>query len=250
MKASKFIYMGALVGFLTGTTFYIGGCSSVPKPVVPDGATRVAANDPARITEYQQKIQQDRQLMEENALLKKQLDELQGKVSELAIVLRQAMALPEPKKATPEEKKPTLVPQNFSNTPARGANLPSYAYMKTPVGTVVRVFHPYGVTQFRPNQDTQAVLKEYITKADSIEIRGYTDAKSYNPIDRYIATERAKQARAWLVAQGVDSSKIRILAFASGGNLTENRTSQGRSLNRRVEIDITVVEPDQMATRS
>ena len=49
--------------------------------------------------------------------------------------------------------------------------------------------------------------------------------------------QRAEKARNWLIENGVDSTKIRTKYFSAGNFLSENKTEQGRALNRRVEVE-------------
>jgi outer membrane protein OmpA-like peptidoglycan-associated protein len=69
-------------------------------------------------------------------------------------------------------------------------------------------------------------------------VRGYTDSNVVNPIDKAIAIERAEKARTWLINNGAEGSKISTNYFTAGNFLVDNKTPQGRSMNRRVEIDI------------
>ena len=49
---------------------------------------------------------------------------------------------------------------------------------------------------------------------------------------------RANAVRAYLIAAGVDPARIRATHQPSGDHLADNRSPQGRNLNRRVEIEI------------
>ena len=58
-----------------------------------------------------------------------------------------------------------------------------------------------------------------------------------------IAQARAHAVRDYLVASGVDPSRIRTTHQPSGDHLADNRSARGRNLNRRVEIEIYRVLP-------
>ena len=49
--------------------------------------------------------------------------------------------------------------------------------------------------------------------------------------------------RDYLVAAGVDAARIRTTHQPSGDHLADNRNTQGRNLNRRVEIEVYRVTP-------
>jgi len=238
-----------LYASLLATGFmYIGGCSSPPKPVTPSGDNRTQANDPERMQALQAKFAQDRQLMEENALLRKNLDEMKSKVTELGAVLRQALEVQKIPREKPEEKPPVAPSVKPLSVAPAVTDLPSYAMMQTPRGTVIRVFHKFNKTDFTPDQQTQAVLKKYIGSAVSIEVRGYTDGQQATKGETIVANLRAQNAKNWLVVNGVKENIISTTAHPAGSNLTENKTPQGRALNRRVEVDIVQDETTKIAS--
>jgi outer membrane protein OmpA-like peptidoglycan-associated protein len=107
----------------------------------------------------------------------------------------------------------------------------------TASGVVIRVFHPWAKTEFEPNDAVAQALRDSTRSARTIEVRGMTDSPTVNAVDRIIATERADKARNWLIQNGVESTKIRTKYFSAGNFIAENKTEQGRALNRRVEID-------------
>jgi flagellar motor protein MotB len=117
-------------------------------------------------------------------------------------------------------------------------DLPAYAYATNSSGVVIRVFHPFARTAFEPSEQVAQALRASLRGADKIEVRGYTDSNVVNPIDKAIAIERAEKARTWLINNGAEGSKISTNYFTAGNFLVDNKTPQGRSMNRRVEIDI------------
>lgn len=221
---------------LLGVSFCLAGapligCSSVPVPAEADGSTRVPANDVRRVEALQQRQVANRQLLTDNNLLRAQVDVLQTKLTEMTQIVREALTLPPP--AVRPQPGPVLTPQSL-NVPS----LPTYAYATTSAGAVVRVFYPFARTDFEPNEQIAQTLRAGLREAELIEVRGYTDGTVPNPADRRIAIERAERARVWLLANGLDPSKVRTRYFTVGHFLVENATSSGRALNRRVEIDV------------
>ena len=53
-----------------------------------------------------------------------------------------------------------------------------------------------------------------------------------------IAQARASAVRDYLIASGVDPSRIRSTHQPSGDHVADNHSPQGRNLNRRVEIEV------------
>lgn len=71
------------------------------------------------------------------------------------------------------------------------------------------------------------------------EIYGYTDnAGTYSQRCR-LSVERAQVVKAYLVKKGVPASQIFCKGMADQRQVADNRTAEGRALNRRVEVVIT-----------
>ena len=219
-----FFVLGSLV--LPGALLV--GCSSVPKPAEADGSTRVPANDPSRVSALQQRQLADRQLQSDNGLLRAQVDVLQSKLMEMTQIVRDALTLPPAPRS-----QPSMAPQSMTVP-----SLSPSAYAATAAGAVIRVFYPFARTEFEPSEQVAQTLRTCARDAEVIEVRGYTDGNVPNAADRRIAIQRADRARAWLLSIGVDPSKVRTRYFTAGNFLAENETLAGRSLNRRVEIDV------------
>lgn len=246
MKVKRAMSLGGLTVCMVGAVLTLGGCSSVPKPAEADGSSRVPANDPERVQSLQQRVAADRALLTENNLLRAQVDVLQQKLTEMTNIVREALLLPPaasspqaaPAPLTPAPAAPVAQPSRQSMVAPALPTLPLHAYSTNASGVVIRVFHPFARTEFEPSEEVAHALRAGARGAERIEVRGHTDSTAVNPIDKLIAIERAEKARTWLINNGADAAKIRTRYFTAGHFLTENRTEQGRSLNRRVEIDI------------
>ena len=238
----KRLRIAAAVAALVSVT----ACSSPPKPAVPDGSSRVQVNDPPRVQAFQDRTAQDRALLTENNLLKAQVQVLNLKLNEMVTIVREALVLPAPAappasmQINPALPRPGAVPQQVPSVPKpiAGNALPEHSLKVTSGGMVIRVFHPWAKTDFEPSEAVAHALRQSIQGAQTVEVRGMTDSAVVNPVDRMIAMERAEKARNWLIDNGVAASKIRTKYFSAGHFLSENKTDQGRALNRRVEVDI------------
>lgn len=88
-----------------------------------------------------------------------------------------------------------------------------------------------------PTAETSALVEE-AKVAPLVLLRGRTDGTADSSAESRIAQARANAVRDYLVASGVDPTRIRTTHQPSGDHLADNRNPQGRSLNRRVEIEI------------
>jgi outer membrane protein OmpA-like peptidoglycan-associated protein len=86
--------------------------------------------------------------------------------------------------------------------------------------------------------DTASTLLEDAQGAPLVLLRGRTDGATDSPAESRMAQARASAVRDFLIASGVDPSRIRTTHQPSGDHVADNRSPQGRDLNRRVEIEV------------
>jgi outer membrane protein OmpA-like peptidoglycan-associated protein len=88
-----------------------------------------------------------------------------------------------------------------------------------------------------PTAEASALVEE-AKVAPLVLLRGRTDGTADTSAESRIAQARANAVRDYLVASGVDPTRIRTTHQPSGDHLADNRDPQGRNLNRRVEIEV------------
>ena len=69
-----------------------------------------------------------------------------------------------------------------------------------------------------------------------VEADGFTDSTGSDAFNQRLSGERADNARAYLVSQGVASSSISSKGFGKENPIADNSTTAGRQENRRVEL--------------
>ena len=69
-------------------------------------------------------------------------------------------------------------------------------------------------------------------------IKGYTDSTGADSYNLTISKFRANAVKSYLIAKGVDPTKLEIFGLGSQNPIFSNRTAGGRKLNRRVEIEL------------
>jgi len=70
----------------------------------------------------------------------------------------------------------------------------------------------------------------------SLEVRGYTDNKGGNDVNRRLSQERAEAVVDYLVKKGVAPNRLKPVGMGAADPVADNSTVEGRTLNRRVEI--------------
>lgn len=81
-------------------------------------------------------------------------------------------------------------------------------------------------------------LGEAARAAKRIYLHGHTDAYVASERGAELAIRRAVEVRRLLIAQRVEPERIRLFYRGAGNFLANNSTPEGKSLNRRVEIEL------------
>ncbi|WP_439113333.1 OmpA family protein [Hydrogenophaga sp.] len=107
------------------------------------------------------------------------------------------------------------------------------------VANSLRIVHfAFNSTQVSIPTAEASTLVEEAKVAPLVLLRGRTDGTADSSAESRIAQARANAVRDYLVASGVDPTRIRTTHQPSGDHLADNRNPQGRNLNRRVEIEV------------
>lgn len=70
----------------------------------------------------------------------------------------------------------------------------------------------------------------------SLEVRGYTDNKGDAEANRKLSQTRAESVVDYLVKKGVAANRLKPVGMGAADPVADNSTTEGRTLNRRVEI--------------
>ncbi len=82
------------------------------------------------------------------------------------------------------------------------------------------------------------IMKKY--PENVLTIRGYTDNEGSSKINESLSQQRAEAVKNSLVVAGLPASTISTVGMGPANPVADNKTKEGRKLNRRVEIEITV----------
>jgi putative exosortase-associated protein (TIGR04073 family) len=72
----------------------------------------------------------------------------------------------------------------------------------------------------------------------AIQVQGFTDDTGTDELNLGLSAARAEAVSSYLIAQGVDASRIDAAGFGASRAVASNDTREGRALNRRVELQI------------
>ena len=91
----------------------------------------------------------------------------------------------------------------------------------------------------RPESEDKLMkaLKTLTTYPDIlVEIGGHTDSDGSAKSNEKLSLARAESVKAWLVAKGVDPSRISTKGYGEEKPIADNKTKEGKQKNRRIEF--------------
>ncbi|MFY7811271.1 MAG: OmpA family protein [Flavobacterium sp.] len=80
----------------------------------------------------------------------------------------------------------------------------------------------------------KTIMSEY--KYNNFSIEGHTDNKGKADKNLALSKARANVVKDWLIANGIDASRLSAEGFGSEKPVADNKTAKGRTENRRTEI--------------
>ena len=91
-------------------------------------------------------------------------------------------------------------------------------------------------------------IMDYIKKipieaTSEILIKGFTDNAGTEICNKHLSMKRARRVHDYLISLGIPRSKLIFKGFDFKDPVADNKTEEGRSLNRRVEIEIIYKKP-------
>ena len=84
--------------------------------------------------------------------------------------------------------------------------------------------------------DIITILKEYSNAKFTVE--GHTDSVGSDALNQKLSEARAASVKDYLVANGIDGSRLSSVGYGESKPIDKNTTSKGRANNRRVEINL------------
>lgn len=80
------------------------------------------------------------------------------------------------------------------------------------------------------------ILKEY--PSANFMIEGHTDSQGADSVNQKLSEDRAGAVKTYLVENGIDASRLTSVGYGETKPMDSNKTSKGRTNNRRVEVKL------------
>lgn len=94
-------------------------------------------------------------------------------------------------------------------------------------------------------REVARVLREH-PEIVSLEVAGHTDATGSAEYNRTLSEDRARAVSEWLIAHGVERSRLQARGYGQERPLGDNATEAGRARNRRVEFHVVRVRDQEV----
>ena len=89
----------------------------------------------------------------------------------------------------------------------------------------------------------KAKLDDLVGKVKGISLEviiavGHTDAVGGDPYNQKLSVKRSEAVKAYLVSKGIEKNRVYTEGKGEKQPVADNKTKEGRSKNRRVEIEV------------
>ncbi|HEU5165523.1 MAG TPA: OmpA family protein [Chitinophagaceae bacterium] len=129
------------------------------------------------------------------------------------------------------------------DTPGPASNYGCPEEVKTKLTYIAKnlYFHTDKATLQEISYDPLNQLADILTRYPNakLTIEGHTDSTGSNAHNMKLSTDRAKSVVDYLVSKGIDANRLTAVGFGEEKPVTTNKTAEGRTLNRRVELKLT-----------
>ena len=112
--------------------------------------------------------------------------------------------------------------------------------------TLDPIFFKQSVAEIKPESTRQLErLRDVLDKYPNVYVRieGHTDNQGPTAALDKLSRERAQAIRDYLIANGIDRTRVQAAGYGGTRPVADNDTDEGRATNRRVEVVITRILP-------
>ncbi len=152
---------------------------------------------------------------------------------------------PKPAAVTPPPPKPPAAAKPAPAKPAPAKPAPTPVSQK--VTFAADAFFDFDKSVLKP--EAKAKLDDLVGKLKGISLEviiavGHTDAIGSDGYNQKLSVRRAESVKEYLVTKGIEPNRIYTEGKGKKQPVADNKTSEGRAKNRRVEIEVVGTRPN------
>jgi outer membrane protein OmpA-like peptidoglycan-associated protein len=101
-------------------------------------------------------------------------------------------------------------------------------------------FDKYNIKKIYVPDLDQHVAYLSANPSSPVTVEGHTDYIGSDQYNQNLSERRANAVRKYLIEKGIASSRIRVVGYGEQRPIADNKTKEGRAINRRAEFEVTV----------
>jgi len=101
-------------------------------------------------------------------------------------------------------------------------------------------FNMYNIKKIYVSDLDQHVAYLSANPSSPVTVEGHTDSIGSDQYNQKLSERRANAVRQYLIEKGIASSRIRVVGYGEHKPVADNKTKEGRAINRRAEFEVTV----------
>jgi OOP family OmpA-OmpF porin len=182
----------------------------------------------------------------------KNLNTVAALFAAVALVMAGCASTPEPE-PTPKAEPAAPAPAPAPAPEPVAAPAPAAAPKAPPPPAAVKVtyaadtFFDFDKSNIKPA--AKAVLDDLADKVKGINLEviiavGHADSIGTDAYNQKLSVRRAESVKAYLTSKGIDKNRVYTEGKGEKQPVADNRTSEGRAKNRRVEIEVVGTRPN------
>ena len=156
--------------------------------------------------------------------------------------------IPPPPPPPPPPPAPPAAPMVEPPKPAAPPVAPPAPPVATKVTYAADAFFDFNKSILKPQG--KAKLDDLADKVKAINLEviiavGHTDSVGSDAYNQKLSVRRAEAVKAYLVSRGIEKNRVYTEGKGEKQPVADNKTSEGRAKNRRVEIEVVGTRPNK-----
>jgi outer membrane protein OmpA-like peptidoglycan-associated protein len=101
-------------------------------------------------------------------------------------------------------------------------------------------FDKYNIKKIYISDLDQHIAYLSANPSSPVTVEGHTDSIGSDQYNQKLSERRANAVRQYLIEKGIASSRIQVIGYGEQRPIADNKTKEGRAINRRAEFEVTI----------